>query len=607
MCSKPAFRLGPRLADVGGRLWQLALRVHHSSVFAVFTGTVIASAVVIGLTAAGAFTRPAAAAPVGSTDRLKTGPEGIGMSCNRLRLKAAVLSALLAVLALVAFTQSAPASAAAAHIALKPTVGRPITKVSVSGTGFAHRESVVVDFRTTKVATATTSLTGTFAASFTVPRAAQPGTAAVKAIGQTSKATATANFVVRTDWPMLRFDIAGTGNNPYENLLSSTNVAHLAQAWAEPSSQSAFEPASPPAAYNGILYTGSGYAGIDLYAYNPATGAMLWKGAGITGGTSGSAHTPAVAGGVSYSASSDGHLYAYSTTVSSARCSGVPPVTCKPLWSGAITGAGSNDQSSPVVSGGVVYVAAGYNLYAFKAGGCGAAVCRPLWVSAGSTLDGSSTPAVSGGVIYIGGVSGLYAYSTTVSSARCSGTAPVTCKPKWIGNAANVGLYDSSPAVANGVVYLTANPGYGKLFAFGTGCTSSTCNALWSYTSTVPAGFSSPAVAGGKIYVDSTVASLYVFDTSGARVWTAPAPGAGTGSAAAPTVANGVVYTGFKGRAEAYSAAGSTGCSGTPEVCAPLWTLVGSNGAIWDTPIAVNGVVYARAFNGTTFSSYKLP
>jgi outer membrane protein assembly factor BamB len=519
---------------------------------------------------------------------------------HRLGLRCLLVALALLAPVLVVGTQAVPAQAATAAIKIKPSSGPPTTKVSVSGTGFGGSEAVVVDFSATKVATATTSTTGAFSTSFKVPASATPGNYPVTATGQTSGDTATAPFLVRTNWAMLRFSAAGTGYNPYENVVNATNVGNLVQAWSEPSSQLSFEPASPPAEYNGVLYAGFGLG--ELQAYNPATGAVLWRGASI--GSSGSAHTPAVANNVAYIASSDGNFYAYTTKTASASCSGTAPKTCQPLWTAAIGGAGSNDQSAAVVSGGLVYVAAGYNLYAFKAGGCGAATCNPVWVSAGSALDGMSTPAVSGGAIYVEGVSGLYAYSATVSSANCSGTAPATCTPLWIGNAQpDTALHDTAPAVAGGVAYLSNSFG---LYAFSAGgCSSANCNPLWSFSKT---GLSSPAVANGKVYVNASNGTLNVFSASdGTPLWTAPAPGAGTGFPAAATVANGVVYAGNRAVLEGSSADGTTGCSGSPKVCSPLWIVSGPFGSYWVTPIVTDGSLYTTNKNGTPFAAYRLP
>ena len=60
-----------------------------------------------------------------------------------------------------------------------------------------------------------------------------------------------------------------------------------------------------------------------------------------------------------------------------------PPETkeCRAVWSGTI-GPVASAESSPAVSGGVVYVGSDDNkLYAFDAGGCGAPTCNPLWTA----------------------------------------------------------------------------------------------------------------------------------------------------------------------------------------------------------------------------------
>jgi hypothetical protein len=133
------------------------------------------------------------------------------VSACRGRSGSRVLAVAAASVALALGLVAAPVAALTTGITLKPGVGPPTTTVSVTGTGFGASEMVVVDFSATQVATATTSPTGTFSATFTVPKSALPGNHPVTATGQTSGLSATRNFLVRTDWAKFNFDLANSG------------------------------------------------------------------------------------------------------------------------------------------------------------------------------------------------------------------------------------------------------------------------------------------------------------------------------------------------------------------------------------------------------------
>ncbi len=184
--------------------------------------------------------------------------------------------------------------------------------------------------------------------------------------------------------------------------------------------------------------------------------------------------------------------------------------------------------------------------------------------------------------------------------------------PAWTGTGAGfIGL--SSPAVAGGVVYLGVADG--NLYAFdaagATNCsgTPKVCQPMW----TGPIGgatSSSPAVANGVVYVGSPDHKLYAFDASGTTncsgapkvcqpLWTGST---GDVIQSSPAVANGVVYVGsFDTNLYAFDAAGATNCSGAPKVCQPLWTgHTGGNvfSPIRSSPAVANGVVYAGSDRG---------
>jgi outer membrane protein assembly factor BamB len=159
---------------------------------------------------------------------------------------------------------------------------------------------------------------------------------------------------------------------------------------------------------------------------------------------------------------------------------------------------------------------------------------------------------------------------------------------KWTGTLGDFPF--SSSAVAGGKVYVGAQDG--KLYAFdATGgapsCAGSpaTCSPLWTATTDGPL-VSSPAVKNGVVYVGSCCLGavphkLYAFDAAGttncsgspkvcAPLWTATTGGDVPSS---PTVSGNVVYVASDDRKlYAFDAAGTTNCSGSPKTCAPLWT-----------------------------------
>ena len=540
-----------------------------------------------------------------------------------------VLTAAAAGMVLAVGVFASPAAAVTASISLKPSSGPPTSTVTVTGTGFGASETVAVDFSGTQVATATTSATGTFSATFTVPKPALPGNHPVTATGQTSGRSATKNFLVRANWAKFHFDPANSGLNPYENVIGPANVSGLKTAWTAANPLGFSSVGSSPAVANGVVYVGSTQG--NLYALSaagttgcsgtPKTCTPLWTGTTDSINYS----SPAVAGGVVYVADGGGKLYAFSAA-GATGCSGTPK-TCKPLWTAAI-GGGITGVSSPAVVNGVVYVTGGTNgqLYAFSAAGttgCSGTpkTCTPLWTAA--NVDGQSSPAVDGGVVYVGANTSLDAFSAA-GTTGCSGT-PKTCLPLWTGTTGGNNPSASGAAVAGGVVYYGS--GDGKLYAFSAAAgaahcsgTPKTCNPLW--TGATGNGISStPAVAGGVAYIGSLDGNLYAFSAAGTTgcsgtpktckpLWTAAGAGGVPPLSPSPAVANGVVYAGSNGQLYAFSAAGTTGCSGTPKTCTPLWaTGTSTNGATFASPAVANGVVYEGQWSGpnSPFSAYKLP
>jgi hypothetical protein len=225
--------------------------------------------------------------------------------------------------------------------------------------------------------------------------------------------------------------------------------------------------------------------------------------------------------------------------------------------------------TAPLIVNGVLYVATN-QLYAFDATGatnCSAAptTCTPLWTAPTAYIDGM---AVANGKVFVTDAEGVQAYDAA-GSENCSGT-PKVCAPLWA-TSTNVSTGPGftpghgSPVVANGVLY-------------------------------VPGGGGATPSAGG--------AAVAAFDVAGKTgcsgtpticvpMWTTAGLPAGVGNEGSPAIANGVIYIANGTLLDAFDATGSTGCSGTPKVCAPLWTAAITGGEFNSAPPAVaNGIVY---------------
>jgi outer membrane protein assembly factor BamB len=284
-------------------------------------------------------------------------------------------------------------------------------------------------------------------------------------------------------------------------------------------------------------------------------------------------------------------------------------------WTAAL-GATSvaNIPSSPVVSGGVVYIGSqDGHLAAFDAGGfanCSGSprTCSPLWTSPALSGFFTGTPAVVGGRVFVGSTAGrLFAFDSA-GVTNCAGT-PKVCQPLW--RSVVVGSIQSSPVVAKGKVFVGSDDH--NVYAFdvaGSGCGAAGCTPLFT-AQTGGMVRSSPAVASDKVYVGSDDGKLSVFDANGSQrcnasnvcqpLFVGPTGGAVRSS---PSVAGGRVFVGSDDfKLYAFDAAGSTNCSGSPTAtCTPLWTATTSN-AVGSSPAVANGVVFIGTTAGGAFGA----
>ncbi|MGZ4848725.1 MAG: PKD domain-containing protein [Halobacteriota archaeon] len=308
---------------------------------------------------------------------------------------------------------------------------------------------------------------------------------------------------------------------------------------------------SSPAVVNNVVYIAGANDGI-VYALNAETGLKIWSYA--TGDTVDS--SPAVANGVVYIGSQNNNVYALDAK------------TGAKLWSYA-TG-GPIQQSSPAVVNGIVYIGCndGY-VYALHANDG-----TLLWkfMTPGSYVPVvTSSPAVANGVVYVQSVGGeTYAIDA------------LTGIQKWVVKLG--GWAYLSASIENNLVYIASGGPDFHLYALN----PSNGAKVWSYP--VAVASSSPAVANGVVYVEGRDCYLYAINANtGAKLWSSNTGDlVGTSIAGpSPAVANGVVYAGNQGEAlNAFRAADGV----------KLWSA--DVAMLRSPPAVVNGVVYIGSNNG---------
>ncbi len=434
-----------------------------------------------------------------------------------------------------------------ATITLTPRVGPPTTMVTVTGSGFGALESVEVDFARAEVGRVSTDATGAFTTSLKVPATARPGLNRVTSTGLTSGLQAATTFRVRTNWSMFHLDLANSGFNRYENVLSPTNVAELTTRWSF-NTGSYIE--SSPAVVKGVVYVGSDNE--SLYALSARTGAVKWS--FKTGYWVKS--SPAVAKGVVYVGSNDGKLYALDAK------------TGLPKWA---YNAGYGVEDGPTVVHGVVYFGSDDGVVH----AVDATTGTQKWSYTIGNNGFYGSPAVVRGVVYVGSWNNGKLYAIDAATGTL----------KW-SYATTYAL--TSPVVVGGTVYLAldlANTGRGGVEALD----ASTGTLKW-FTAAGDYVFSTPAVAKGVVYVGCGDRKVYALKAStGALKWTAST---GSDITASPAVANGIVYVGsHDGKMYAFDA--STG-----DVA---WTF-DTGSYILSSPAVVDGVVYTGSNSGMLYA-----
>jgi hypothetical protein len=202
-----------------------------------------------------------------------------------------------------------------------------------------------------------------------------------------------------------------------------------------------------------------------------------------------------------YAVSFDGILAAF-------PAAGCGAATCQPVWSAQLRH--RIVLASPSVADGQVFMTDGHTLNVFAAKGCGAAVCEPLW--RGPAHVSTGTPAISGGIVYVNAEPNPQARARVgaLEAFDVRGCGQSFCRPLWTGINFTAGG-ESSPVVANGVVYIgkspaTANTGDAAVLSYpAAGCGKPFCLPLGAAQTGTEQFYlqSTPAVVDGRVYMAS--------------------------------------------------------------------------------------------------------
>jgi outer membrane protein assembly factor BamB len=380
---------------------------------------------------------------------------------------------------------------------------------------------------------------------------------------------------VHTAWVQRGWSAFHRSLNPFENILSPSNVGGLEEDWTVTMSQplSYGSPIVPSGSRQVIVAEGLG----EVRAVSEVTGATVWSQSGLFPG--GPNSTPAVDSGRVYVNFTSGVIYALSAATGAI------------VWQTSIGIGPGSGSSSPTVAANVVYVGSGDgNLYALN-GTTGALIWKG---TTGGTIY--SSPAVSGGRVFVGSNDGsLYAFAVGCATGGAS------CAPLW--SSATTGAVQSSPAVSNGVVFVGSNDA--KLYAV-----NATTGALaWVGTLPAIASLASPAIANGVVYMPSFAPGvLSAFPTacgtggaSCSPLWQSGAVGY---MQSTPAIANGVVYVSGNGNTNDGLVMAFPATCTSP--CAPRWTALRSASNFPSSPVVSDGMVIEGDAGGS-LTAWDLP
>jgi outer membrane protein assembly factor BamB len=336
-----------------------------------------------------------------------------------------------------------------------------------------------------------------------------------------------------TNWTQAGYNAQHTGDNPFETTITRSNVGSLVRVFSTP-----ITTGPDPIVANGVAYLSDSIDG-DVQAINSETGAVEWTRNACNSGEETTA--PAFARGKIWVGLDDPGTAALTSNGAPIACVTGDLYTSPPSAANGVVYAGGQD-------GVVVAINATTDAVAWQtclqcgAGG-GPDLDTPAVSTDGNWLFISKLNAHTGAVVWTRYVDSCGESAVTVSGtdlfvSGCAvyGLSAATGKILW--HSTKIGSSISTPAVAGGIVYVTALGNYPGTFAIN----AATGKTVWSQPDFLGLLYP-PTVANGVVYVDfPEISSLVAYDsTTGVELGGVETVGVRefTGSA---IVVNGCVY-----------------------------------------------------------------
>jgi outer membrane protein assembly factor BamB len=339
---------------------------------------------------------------------------------------------------------------------------------------------------------------------------------AMSVIGVSQPASAASTS---TDWTQEGFNAQHTGANPAETILTRSNVGHLVSAFStrvNPNTDAITGVTPDPIVAGGVVYL-SNSADAYVVAVNATTGALKWR---VQPHCFGGTTAPAFAGGQIWIGQDDPGISALST--------GGVQISCLPLFDAV--GYGS---SPPSAGNGTVYAEA-------DDGGVGAVNATTgaiLWSN--QNVGDGTTPTLSadGRAVFVGGFGNfpqqlLYKLNAATGAVIWSralgacGDDSTTVAGSMVFLSSCNNLYALSAATGSTVWQVSGSGGRfavegGLVFNGAAAYNATNGSQVWSNPTY---SGSSPAVANGVVYVDASSKIFMLNSSTGALLGTISLP-----------------------------------------------------------------------------------